>query len=147
MSKIKFIKSLEKVSDDVWLYTPGALVMADGTLNEHRKWIKFIRNANIWPSGELQDIWVVYQSNPLTDPPSSNGPMKKGHLNLYEACTKILKWFWDLSDYQNDPERLSRLDEDRAKGIGPVPELVINFKSTDVYQAAEQQAKAKELSQ
>jgi len=130
MSKIKFIKSLKKISDDVWLYTPGALVMADGSLNEHRKWIQ------LCPVG-----WSVHQSNPRTIHPSEVDDAGRVYLNLYEACTGILQWFWDLSDYKNDPERLARLEDQIANTGGPIPELVISFKSNDVYRAAEQQAK------
>ena len=136
MSKIKFIKSLEKVSDDVWLYTPGALVMADGRLNEHRKWIQLCSVG-----------WSVHQSNPRTIHPSEVDDAGRVYPNLYEACTGILQWFWELCDYKNDPERLARLEEDRAKGVGPIPELVISFQSGEIFRAAEQQFKAKELSQ
>ena len=119
-SPIKFIKSLEKVDDHVWLYTPG-------TYNDalHRMWIRFD------PSRNLCRVHTRYPSDDI------EADVLTDSYGLYEACTDILQWFWGVTDYENDPARLACLKECYANGIGPMPEFVIHPKYTDVWRAAE----------
>ena len=53
-----------------------------------------------------------------------------------EACTDILQWFWNITDYENDPTRLAHLEDCRANGIGPILNSLFT-PNTDVWRAAE----------
>ena len=119
-SPIKFIKSLEKVEDHLWLYTPG---MYNDAL--YRMWIRFD------PSKNICRVHTRYT------PADSEADVLTDSCGLYEACTDILQWFWNITDYENDPARLAHLEDCRANGIGPIPEFVIHPKYTDVWRAAE----------
>ena len=130
-SPIKFIKSLEKLTDGLWLYTPGEYTNNDGDVSRYKLWIK--RH----PGGGGCRVYTNYptdlETNVFTDCHT-----------IYHACTDILQWFWDLTDYQNDPARLAKLDDCYAKGISPIPEFVIHPKSSDTWFAAEKQLKEPE---
>ena len=130
-SSIKFIKSLEKVGDDTWLYTPGKYKTA-----LYRMWIK----AHPFLGGKCCRI----HTQPPTDDYNTEANVFTDSRSIYDACTDILKWFWDLTDYQNDPSRLAALDENYAKGIGPIPEFVIHPKYSDILSAADMQLKERE---
>ena len=119
-SPIKFIKSLEKVDDHVWLYTPGKYNDA-----LHRMWIRFD------PSKNICRVHTRYPFDGI------EAVVMKDSYDLYQACTDILQWFWSVTDYENDPARLACLKECHANGIGPMPEFVIHPKYTDVWRAAE----------
>lgn len=125
-SPIKFIKSLEKIEDDLWLYTPGK-----HNAVSLRMWIKH--------EPYLDGVKCrIYKQHPSEQPLAE---VFTDCMTMYEACTEILKWFWDITDYENDPARLSRLKDDYSNGIGSIPEFVINPKSSDVLRKAEMQAK------
>ena len=118
-SPIKFIKSLKKVEDNLWLYTPG---MYNNALTGCGSGSTSKNICRVHTRYTPDDI----EADVLTD---SHG--------LYEACTDILQWFWNITDYENDPARLAHLEDCRANGIGPIPEFVIHPKYTDVWRAAE----------
>ena len=88
-SPIKFIKSLKKVEDNLWLYTPG---MYNNAL--YGMWIRFD------PSKNICRVHTRYtpddiEADVLTDYMASM------------TCTDILQWFWNITDYENDPARLA----------------------------------------
>lgn len=118
-STIKFIKSLEKVDDHVWLYTPGKHNNA-----LHRMWIRFE------PSLNLCRVHTRYPSD------DTEADVFTDSHGIYNACRDILEWFHFITDYENDPTRLAHIEDCRAKGFGPIPEFVIHPKYTDVWQAA-----------
>ena len=123
---IHFIKSLEKISDDTWLYTPGEYTN-DGVVTRYKMWIRFDQDQNICRVHTCQPTDDM-EANVLTD-----------SYGIYQACTDILKWFHHITDYENDPARLAELEDCYAKGFGPIPEFVIHPKYTDVWRAAERQ--------
>jgi len=129
-SPIKFIKCLEKLTPELWLYTPGEHTNPDGGTSRYRMWIKFIPSHG----------WRVYKADPLL---IKGAEVFTDCHSLYGACTDILKWFWEMTDYQNDPARLAALDKGYAEGIGPIPEFVIHPKYSGVLRAADMQLESR----
>ncbi|MAP42214.1 MAG: hypothetical protein CL981_00550 [Euryarchaeota archaeon] len=119
-SPIKFIKSLKKVEDYLWVYTPG---MYNDAL--YRMWIRFD------PSKNICRVHTRYT------PDDIEADVLTDSYGIYQACTDILQWFWGVTDYENDPARLASLEDCRASGIGAMPEFVIHPKYTDVWRDAE----------
>ena len=134
-SPIKFIKSLEKLTDGLWLYTPGEYTNNDGDVSRYKLWIK--RH----PGGGRCVVYTHYPTDLEMNVSIDN---KTDYHTIFDACTYILRWFMNMTDYENDPARLAELDDCYAKGIGPIPEFVIHPKYTDVLRAAEMQLKEPE---
>ena len=134
-SPIKFIKSLEKLTDGLWLYTPGEYTNNDGGVSRYKLWIK--RN----PEGGSCRVYGHYPTDLEMNLIIGNDT---DYSTIFDACAKILRWFMNMTDYENDPARLAELDDCYAKGIWPIPEFVINPGYGDTWFAAEKQLKEPE---